>query len=248
MANGLLVHTDYLFGDHSTQTICRATILGYAFILPALHGDQDSAAATCQLRERSRRGGQAPIPHPGHAFLIFMFLFWIVPYSLIGAKWLRYSLSLMPFIYMLAAVGAMALIGHLSSLLKNFRKAPALVPAVAGLVFIGSPALTAYANSPHYALYTNALGAGKSGYYFPHDEYYDDGLREAIKFVCDTAPRNAIIAHETPGVTRYYLGKFSRGLKSLHSRALDPAKLPGPVIPAYITVQRGRISLIIATI
>ena len=31
--------------------------------------------------------------HVGHAFLIFMFLFWIVPYSLIGGKWLRYTLS-----------------------------------------------------------------------------------------------------------------------------------------------------------
>ncbi len=27
--------------------------------------------------------------HVGHAFLLFMFLFWIVPYSLIGGKWLQ---------------------------------------------------------------------------------------------------------------------------------------------------------------
>ena len=26
----------------------------------------------------------------------------------------------------------------------------------------------------------------KAGYFFPHDEFYDDGLREAIKFVCET--------------------------------------------------------------
>ncbi len=48
--------------------------------------------------------------HPGHAFVLFMFLFWIVPYSLIGAKWLRYTLSLMPFVYMLAAIGVVELI------------------------------------------------------------------------------------------------------------------------------------------
>src|SRR4030095_3870342 len=48
--------------------------------------------------------------HVGHAFLIFMFLFWIVPYSLIGGKWLRYTLSLMPFVYMLAAVGVVGFI------------------------------------------------------------------------------------------------------------------------------------------
>ena len=39
-----------------------------------------------------------------------MILFWIVPYSLIGGKWLRYTLSLMPFVYMLAAVGVVAFI------------------------------------------------------------------------------------------------------------------------------------------
>lgn len=43
--------------------------------------------------------------HVGHGFLLFMFLFWLVPYSLIGGKWLRYTLSVMPFVYMLAAVG-----------------------------------------------------------------------------------------------------------------------------------------------
>jgi len=46
----------------------------------------------------------------GYAFVLFMFLSWIVPYSLIGGKWLRYTLSLMPFVYMLAAIGVMALI------------------------------------------------------------------------------------------------------------------------------------------
>jgi len=48
--------------------------------------------------------------HLGHAFLLFMFLFWIVPYSLIGGKWLRYTLSVMPFVYMIAAVGVVGLI------------------------------------------------------------------------------------------------------------------------------------------
>src|SRR5262249_10716499 len=42
---------------------------------------------------------------PGPRFVLFMVLFWIVPYSLVGAKWLRYTLSLMPWVYMGAAVG-----------------------------------------------------------------------------------------------------------------------------------------------
>jgi hypothetical protein len=98
----------------------------------------------------------------------------------------------------------------------------------------------AYAHGPHYALYTNALGAGQAGYYFPHDEFYDDGLRESIESVSEVAPQHSIIAHETPAVTRYYLGRFSR--PDLNSQVIsgadfDPAKL---TVPTYIIVQRGR--------
>jgi hypothetical protein len=127
--------------------------------------------------------------HVGHAFLIFMFLFWIIPYSLIGGKWLRYTLALMPFVYMLAAVGVTTTIEALSSRFPTRKNARLAISAGLALLFIGLPAWTAVAHGPHYALYTNAIASDKTGYYFPHDEFYDDGLREAIKYVCDNAPR-----------------------------------------------------------
>jgi hypothetical protein len=107
-------------------------------------------------------------------------------------------------------------------------------------IFVAVPAWTAFANRPHFALYTNALGAGKAGYYFPHDEFYDDGLREAIKYVCDVAPKGATVAHETPAVARYYLHTFGRtDLKSetISSNQFDVRTSTGPV---YVLVQRGR--------
>ena len=76
--------------------------------------------------------------------------------------------------------------------------------------FVLIPAWIAYGSGPHYALYTNALASTRAGYFYPHDEFYDDGLREAIKYVCDQAPHGATIAHETPGVVRYYLERFER--------------------------------------
>jgi hypothetical protein len=115
-----------------------------------------------------------------------------------------------------------------------------VVAAILIAVFVGLPALTAYSAGPHFALYTNALGRNHVGYFFPHDEFYDDGLREAILFVCRRAPQSAVIAHETPAVTRYYLPKFGRA--DLNSRAIsapdfDVANISGP---AYIIIQRGR--------
>jgi hypothetical protein len=176
----------------------------------------------------------------GYAFLLFMFLFWIVPYSLIGAKWLRYTLSLMPFVYMIAAVGVVALIQWARKRFLDSRRVSLVLPVIAVVLFVCIPAWTALVHGPHYALYTNALGGGRAGYFFPHDEFYDDGMREAVKFVCDNAPQGATIAHETPAVVRYYLSVFGRtDLKSevISSRDFDVTTAPGTV---YVIVQSGR--------
>ena len=178
--------------------------------------------------------------HVGHAFLLFMFLFWIVPYSLIGGKWLRYTLSVMPFVYMLAAVGAVGLIRFAHRRFQVSQRAATGISVIAVVLFVGVPGWIAVARGPHYALYTNALAAGKAGYFFPHDEFYDDGLREAIRFVCDEAPSGATMAHETPAVAGYYLARFGRAdLKSqaISSPEFDARSANGPV---YVIVQRGR--------
>jgi hypothetical protein len=178
--------------------------------------------------------------HPGYGFVLFMFLFWIVPYSLFGAKWLRYTLSLMPFVYMLAAIGVVEFIRFLNRRFNASQKVHALVAAVVVAIFVGAPAWIACSAGPHYALYTNVLAVNKVGYFFPHDEFYDDGLREAIQFVCDTAPQGAIIAHETPATTKYYLEQFRRPdliSKAISAPDFDVAKISGS---AYFIVQRGR--------
>jgi hypothetical protein len=241
MGEKLLVHTGYLFADHLYKNnVSRSPFWGtpiYFYVLfmaikiPLLVLFSFIAGFVVSLKRRVQ---------PGYAFVLFMFLFWIVPYSISGAKWLRYTLSLMPFVYMLAAIGVVESIRFLNSRLKGSQQIRALVAALLVVIFVGVPAWIAYSAGPHYALYTNAMAADKVGYFFPHDEFYDDGLREAIKFVCDNAPPGAIIAHETPAVTHYYLARFQRN--DLDSRALstpdfDVAKLSGP---GYFIVQRGR--------
>jgi hypothetical protein len=180
--------------------------------------------------------------HPGHAFVLFMLFFWLVPYSLVGSKWLRYTLSLMPFVYMAAAVGAITLIRWFSVGLEKLKAGPAALrtaTAVLVLVLVTVPAWTAYASAPHYAMYTNILGAPYAAYFFPHDEFYDDGLSEAIKFVCERAPQGAEIVTEAPGVVRYYTEKLGR--TDLQSRVLsDPKYSVAEQRPSYVILQRGR--------
>ena len=53
-------------------------------------------------------------------------------------------------------------------------------------------------------------GFGRTGYYFPHDEMNDMGLREAIAQICDQAPEGASVGGETAPVFAYYFHKFGR--------------------------------------
>ena len=241
MGEKLLVHSGYLFADQLYKNnVSRSPFWGtpmYFYLLfmaikiPLLVLVSFVAGFIVSLKRRL---------HPGHGFVVFMFLFWIVPYSLFGAKWLRYTLSLMPFVYMLAAIGIVEVIRFVNRRLRASGRTRALVATLVVAIFVGAPAWIAYSAGPHYALYTNALAANKVGYFFPHDEFYDDGLREAIKFVCDTAPQGATIAHETPAVTHYYLEQFRRtdlSSKAISAPDFDVTNISGP---AYFIVQRGR--------
>ena len=155
-----------------------------------------------------------------------MLLFWIVPYSLVGAKWLRYTLSLMPFLYMAAAVGAVAVLAMVRTIPgevhDRIKRQRLMATALLVIVLVLLPGWTAYASAPHYALYSNAIGEKYTARFFPHDEFYDDGVSEAIRFVCQHAPQNANIVSETPGVVRYYTEKFGR--RDLRSQVLSDPK------------------------
>ena len=180
---------------------------------------------------------------PGPRFVLFMFILWIVPYSLVGAMWLRYTLSLMPFVYMGAAVGAITLEKWLASLIEKAKlsevSASKLATALLLLLMIGVPAWTTYASAPHYALYSNLFGDRYTARFFPHDEFYDDGVNQAIRFVCERAPQNAAIVSEVPGVVHYYTQKFGR--TDLQSQVLsDPNYTPSADTPTYVILQTGR--------
>jgi len=240
MGEKLLVHTGYLFaGALYKNNVSRSPFWGTPiYFYPLFMAIKIPLAVLASfvigfaVSVKRRR-------QPEYAFLL-----WIVPYSLCGAKWLRYTLSLLPFVYMLAAIGVVEVIRLVSDRLRAAKLNRAIVAALVIASFLSWPAWIACTAGPHYALYTNALGAGKVGYFFPHDEFYDDGLREAIKFVCEAAPPGALVAHETPAATRYYLERFQR--RDLVSRAMsapdfDVTKISAPAyLPAYFILQRGR--------
>ncbi|MCA1605622.1 MAG: glycosyltransferase family 39 protein, partial [Acidobacteria bacterium] len=165
MGEKLLVHSGYLFAGHlyknrvSNSPFWGTPIYFYLVFLAIKIPLLVLATFIGGFAFSMKRWRQ-----PAYAFVLFMFLFWIVPYSLVGAKWLRYTLSLMPFVYMMAAIGVIELIRFLNRRLTAQKEMRAIVAASIVAIFVGVPAWIASAAGPHYALYTNALGAHKVGY------------------------------------------------------------------------------------
>ena len=178
---------------------------------------------------------------PGPSFLLFMFLFWIVPFSLLSAKWLRWMLAWMPAVYMIAALG-LAKIFSWSSALARKDTQRRLAPALAGVlvaVFLLGPAWVSAKSGPYYSLYLNPLGQGRVGYYFPHDEVNDMGLREAIAALAQEAPAGSLVGGEAKPVFDYYFDKFRRGDLRYFDLSDQVKRVEAPP-SAYLVVQDGR--------
>jgi Dolichyl-phosphate-mannose-protein mannosyltransferase len=178
---------------------------------------------------------------PGSSFLLFMFLFWIVPFSLLSAKWLRYMLAWMPTVTMIAAIGLAKILSWSTVLAKRPTRGR-LASALAGVlaaIFLLEPAWVSAKSGPYYSLYLNPLGRGRVGYYFPHDEVNDMGLREAIQQICERASQRAMVGGETQPVFNYYFHQFGRDDLRYFDLS-DPVKRVEAPPSAYLVVQDGR--------
>jgi len=182
---------------------------------------------------------------PGPYFLLFWLLFWLVPYSIVGVKFLRYSLTLMPAVYLAAAWATC----EIADWLVNWRCWTLPRPllrwithtVLGGLMVLVSLAAL-IASQPYFSLYVNRWGGGqgRSAYYFPHDECYDLLLREAIVATLRQAPTGSVVAGETPAVFRYYLAKLNR--PDIRVINLSDARLSQPIsAPVFVFLQPGRI-------
>ncbi len=149
-------------------------------------------------------------------YLIILWLFlWMMMFSFAGGKFTRYFTLVMPAVLITAALGVQfvgsLIIRALPSWFAGERGKSYLRAALAVLVVMGSLE-AAVSSSPHFRLYTNALGGGVSeaGFYFPHDEFYDASLREAISEIAKRAKPSARVASESQTLCSYYSGRAAR--------------------------------------
>jgi hypothetical protein len=127
--------------------------------------------------------------------------------SLSGAKWIRYSLPMLPFLYL---AGGYA-VQEIWKSVKGKSWSPAFV-GTAAVILIAWPLAELQVWAPYYSFYLNSIGGGTRNItrYFAPDEVSEFDTREVAQQVCPFAPAATRVATARPMSMAYYLKTCGR--------------------------------------
>jgi hypothetical protein len=140
-------------------------------------------------------------------FFLSLGMVQLIGLSASGAKWIRYSLPLLPFLYL---AGGYAVQQTLKAA-KGKALSRALVGAPA-LILLAWPLVELHSWAPYYPFYLNAIGGEKQNItrYFAPDEVSEFDTREVAQKVCPFAPVATTVATARPMSMAYYLQACGR--------------------------------------
>jgi hypothetical protein len=172
----------------------------------------------------------------GFVLLRVLLVFLLVPYSLMAAKFLRYSLPMLATVDLVAAVGLVAGIRWLlrkSWLSPVTRIAVATLAITTSIVGIVAAPLSA---APYYSLFQNGIEAGRAApaATFP-EETYEYGVREAVASIVNVAEPSATIVTDAPAVAAHYVN--GSGRQDVRVRSLSAAGIPTRSREVWVIVQ-----------
>jgi hypothetical protein len=177
----------------------------------------------------------------GRFFIFWWALFFFIPFSIVGGKFARYFSIPAPLILICAAV---AFYFGVLWLTRKLRLAGAGAVVFQGVLFISLLAVPIYDSlsvTPHFRLFTNTVGGGtkNAGFYFPHDEFYDAGSREAVAVIAELSAGHALIACEAPHLIDYYADRI--GVPALDTVLLsDPHAVAQLKEGDFVVITSGR--------
>jgi hypothetical protein len=177
----------------------------------------------------------------GFVLLRVLAVFLLVPYSLMAAKFIRYSLPMLATVDLIAAVG---LVSGVSWILRK-QWLPLLtratVAAVVVGVFFGELAAAQQTAAPFYSLFQNGIGAriDPGGTAFA-EQTYDYGVREAVEAIAaDAAPAAALVT-DAPAVAAHYLRDAGR--PDIEVRSLSAQGFGSAARESWIVLQDEHVS------
>ena len=140
-------------------------------------------------------------------FFLSFVLLQLAGLSICGAKWIRYSLSILPFLFLAGGYAVQQTWNWLAQ--RRMSLAPV---AIAAIALFGWPLLELHAWAPYYPFYLNAIGGGTTNItrYFAPDEVSEFDSREVAQQVCPTAFAGATLATGRPMSMTHYLQDCGR--------------------------------------
>ena len=140
-------------------------------------------------------------------FFLSLGMIQLVGLSVSGAKWIRYSLPMLPFLYL---AGGYA-VQQAWMVMKKRVVSHALIGAAAVILFAW-PLLELHSWAPYYSFYLNSLGGGTKNItrYFAPDEVSEFDTRQVAQRVCPSAPASTRVATARPMSMAYYLEACGR--------------------------------------
>jgi len=174
----------------------------------------------------------------GRYFLLFWFLLWVVAFCFPGGKFTRYYTTVLPAVLITSAIGIQFAGRWIAKHLSGFKH---YVPASLAMIVIVASAVSSIQAAPHFRLFTNSIGGGTewAGYYFPHDEFYDASMRDAMTEIASRAQPGARVASESPSLAAYYAERAGRTDLVCVSLS-DPSAVNELRTGDFIIVARGR--------
>jgi len=127
--------------------------------------------------------------------------------SISGTKWVRYSLVLLPFLFLAGGYAVQAIWDRM----KDKKMSLAFAGLAAASLF-ALPLLELHAWSPYYSFYLNSIGGGQKNIarYFGQDEVSEFDTREVAQQVCSSAHAGARLATARPMSMTYYVENCGR--------------------------------------
>jgi len=144
--------------------------------------------------------------------------------SVSGAKWVRYSLPVLPFLFLAGGYAVQATWDRVTE-----RKMSLAFVGLAAATLFALPLLELRSWSPYTSFYLNAIGGGQKNIarYFPQDEVSEFDTREVAQQVCSSADADARLATARPMTMTYYLENCARTdleVVPLYDRHYQPRK------------------------
>jgi hypothetical protein len=235
---GTLSHHGWPYAGHLWVTDVPISPLGipptfYAMLLltrmPLITlGGALAGAVVAVVRRRER----------GFVFLRVFLFFQLIGYSVMAAKFLRYSLPILVVVDLTAAVGIVTTLNWLGRKVRSEARAvllPLAYGTLAMLLFAGQAEA-----SPFFSMYRTPLGRwmDRDGERFPECGY-DYGVRNAVGRITGVAPPGAEILTDVPQVVRFYLGRSGR--TDLRVRSLSGTGLFENTTERWVLVQNAHL-------